>query len=451
MKISTKKFNFSAGFNKILANTGFLFGERILNMVLSLVVGIYVARYLGPKDYGLLSYAQSMGALFMAISSLGATNIVIRDLVKNAAEKQGMILGTTFILMLGAGIISAIMVIVLGLWINKSPVTNWLIVIISANLILQAFQTFDYWFQSKVLSKYSSYARTSGQIVSSLLKVFFVLLGTSVIPFAVAIISAGIISGIVWIFSYNRKNEKKSKWSFNADYAKRLLKDAWPLILSGLSIAIYMNIDQVMIKNLLDANAVGNYAVAVKISVLWYFIPMAITSSVFPSIIFSKRESEEKYYRRLQYLYDIMAGLALVIALPMTFLSGIVIHLLFGEKYILAGSVLSVHIWAGVFVFVGVVRGKWIINENFQHYAMIFTVSGAIINTVLNLWLIPKIGIMGAAWATLISQALSSWILGFFIPKIRSSSKMILKSIFSAILIYPVYHSIKMVLKEASE
>jgi O-antigen/teichoic acid export membrane protein len=442
--------NFSSEFKKIIRNTGFLFGEKVINMGLGLFVGIWVARYLGPEDYGLLQYAQSLVALVAAIGTLGTTQIVIRDLVAKPKEREGQILGTAFFLMLIAGFFTALFIIGIGFLLNNDSLTRLLIIICSVTLVLQAFQVFDYWFQSKVLSKYSVYARTSATVIVSILKVGFIILSLNLVYFALAVIISGVISTSIWIFNYKSLGKKLSSWSFDSQYAKILLNDAWPLILSGISVAVYMKIDQVMLKSMVDANAVGNYAVAVKVSELWYFIPVTIASSVFPSIINSKKDSIEKYHRRLQYLYDVMAGVALIIAIPMTFLSDLVIQTLFGSEYVLAGGVLAVHIWAGIFVFLGVARSKWIINENYQFYGMIFTVTGALSNVVLNLWLIPISGIMGAVWATVISQAISAWLCAGIFKNTRIAFIMHTRSIVNAILIYPAIRSIKNIFREAN-
>lgn len=443
-----KKTNFTTGFKRILSNTGYLFGERIFNMGLTLVVGIYVARYLGPEDYGLWQYAFSLVSLFTAIAGLGAANIVIRDLVQSP-EREKEILGTTFTLMLSAGVVTAITVVAIGFWLNNESITRWLIVLTSVVLILQAFHVFDYWFQSRVLSKFSVYARTGALVVVSIFKVIFILFSLSVIYFALTAIIAGLVTGFIWVYSYNKHEMKTSKWTFDAEYARGLLKDAWPLILSGISVAVYMKIDQVMLKNMMDSNAVGNYAVAVKISELWYFIPMAITSSVFPSIIQSKKESLEKYYSRLQYLYDIMAGMALVIAIPMTFLSSYIIIFLFGAEFESAGGVLAVHIWAGLFVFLGVARSRWIINENYQWYGMVFTLAGAAANILLNIWLIPLMGIMGASWATVISYFVSAWLMAILFKQTRISFYMLGKAITKALFIFPAIKSFRNVFEDA--
>jgi O-antigen/teichoic acid export membrane protein len=195
-------------------------------------------------------------------------------------------------------------------------------------------------------------------------------------------------------------------------------------------IAIYMKIDQVMIKEMMDNEAVGQYAAAVRISEAWYFIPMVISSSLFPAIISAKKQSEELYYKRLQHLYDFMVWTSVAIALPMTFLSNWVVRFLYGSQYDPAGNVLMIHIWAGLFVSLGVASGKWFLTENFQMLAFWRTFYGMIINVVLNFTLIPQYGIQGAAIATLISQAVAAYVSDLFNHKTKSVFFMKTKSLY---------------------
>ena len=201
---------------------------------------------------------------------------------------------------------------------------------------------------------------------------------------------------------------------FNKLTAVSLLKDSWPLIFSGMVIAVYMRIDQVMIKEMMNSEAVGQYAAAVRISEAWYFIPMVIASSLFPAIVNAKKQSEELYYARLQKLYDLMVWMAIAIALPMTFLSDWVVNLLYGSQYNQSGSVLMIHIWAGVFVFLGVAFSKYLTIENLTKKMFYRTFLGAILNIILNYFLIPKYGIKGAAVATLLSQFVANYVYDIF-------------------------------------
>ena len=444
-----KNISLSSGFKKALKNTGFLTVERILNLVLAFIGGVFVARYLGPDNYGMLKYSTSLIALVVPISILGTKHIVIRDLVKNP-ENENYILGTTFILILSSSILLSIIVAAIGYILNTGQnIIQVLIIINSVNLIFNSFRVFDYWFRSKIKAKHSVIARSASQLLLFILKILFVFLSLSVIWFGLIIIFGAIIRSLLWLLQYKNYNKKIKNWYFDKKYAIYLLKNTWPLILSSVSVAIYMKLDQVMLKEMLDSEAVGNYAIAVRISELWYFIPTAVCSSVFPIIIKTKQRSIKQYYDRLQYLYDIMSGFAIAIAIPVTFLSDTIINFLFGSSYSQAGPVLALHIWAAIFVFLGVARSNWIINENLQKYGMIFTISGGISNIFLNLWLIPKIGIMGAAIATVISQIISAWFLSVIIKKTRKAFFMQLKSITRAILIYPMIKSARKIYNEA--
>ena len=180
-----------------------------------------------------------------------------------------------------------------------------------------------------------------------------------------------------------------------------------------------MKIDQVMINEMLDSKAVGQYAAAVRLSEAWYFLPMVISASLFPAIINAKKVSEELYYARLQKLYDLMVWMALAIAIPLTFLSDWIVELLYGGQYSEAGAVLMIHIWAGVFTFLGVANGKWIINENLMLNGMIRTTVGAIVNVLLNYILIKQMQIVGAAVSTLISYFIANYFGLLFYHKTR--------------------------------
>ena len=219
-------------------------------------------------------------------------------------------------------------------------------------------------------------------------------------------------------------------WRFKIDLALSLLKDSWPLLISGLVISIYMKVDQVMIKEMLGSEAVGQYAAAVKLSEAWYFIPIVIASSLFPAIVNAKKKSEKLYYARLQKLYNFLVWIAVVVALPMTFMSDLIVNLLYGGQYSGAGSVLMIHIWAGVFVFLGVASSKWFIAENLQIFSTINTTIGAVVNIVLNYILIKNIGIEGSAWATLFSYFIASYLCLFFFKKTRMNFLNLSKSLF---------------------
>ena len=436
------------GFMKYFINTSWLFGEKILRMVVGLFVGIWVARYLGPEQFGLFSYAQSFVGLFTAIATLGLDGIVVRELVKDDTRRDELI-GTAFWLkLMGAFGVLIVLAIAVNFTSNDSY-TNSLVFIIASATIFQSFNVVDMYFQSKVLSKYIVYANVISLFISSIVKIVLILNEAPLIAFAWVVLFDSFIlaGGFIYFYIKNRRHSEQPErhsvldtessfaWKINKSTALSLLKDSWPLILSGIVISIYMKIDQVMIKEMMNAQAVGQYAAAVRLSEAWYFIPMAIVSSLFPSIINAKKVSDKLYLERLQRLYSLMVWLAIAIALPMTFLSDWVVNLLYGNAYQEAGSVLMIHIWTGVFVFLGVAFSHYLIVENLMMKSFYRTALGTILNIIFNFILIPKYGIYGAAIATLLGQMTANLIYDIFDKTLWSQLKMKLKAIFPIYLI----------------
>jgi len=417
------------GFMKYFKNTSWLFAEKILRLVVGLFVGIWVARFLGPEQFGLFSYAQSFVGLFVAISGLGLDGIIVRELVKDESKRDAL-LGTAFKLKL----IGALLVLIaLAIAVNLSQqdsLTTLLIFTIASATVFQSFNVIVFYFQAKVLSKYIVYANIISLLISSMVKIGLILNDAPLLYFAYSILFDSLILMCGFLYFYRYKKYLISQWFFDKNLARSLLKDSWPLILSGLVISIYMKVDQIMIKEMISVEAVGQYAAAVRISEAWYFIPIVIASSLFPSIINAKKQSETLYYARLQKLYDLMVWMAIAIALPMTFLSDSVVSVLYGEQYNQAGSVLMIHIWAGVFVFLGVASGKWFVSENLQIFSTINTTIGAIVNVGLNYILIQRMGIEGAAWATLISYFVAAYLCLVLNNKTRKNFINLTKSLF---------------------
>jgi len=214
-----------------------------------------------------------------------------------------------------------------------------------------------------------------------------------------------------------------------------LLRDSWPLLLSSIAVVVYMKIDQIMLGQMVGDEAVGIYSAAVRVSEVWYFIPTTIVASVFPAILNARSRSKEEYYKKMQQLFDLMLLLSICIALPMTFLSESVVRILFGEAYLAASTVLTIHIWTSIFVFLGVVSSKWFIAEDKQILSLQRTIIGALFNIFLNFLLIPQLGMFGAAFSTLLAQFIVGLLSDIFQKETRSIFIMKIKSfnLFSSI------------------
>ena len=379
-------------------------------MGVGLFVGVWIARYLGPEQFGLLSFATAFVGLFSAIAVLGLHSIVVRDIVRNP-EGARETLGTAAILQLVGGLVSYLLILAVIAYLRPDdPLARSIIAILGSMMLLKASEIVVYWFESQVLSKYTVWVQNSVFLVFAAVKVVLILQEAPLTAFVWAMLGEAVVVAVILLFVLGKRGPALSSFRASAGRAKALLKDSWPLLLSGIAIVIYMKIDQIMLGQMIGDEAVGIYAAATRISEVWYFIPMAIVASVFPAILEAKKRSEEQYYARLQRLYDLMVVMSVAVALPMTFLSTAIVTILFGEAYQAAGAVLTIHIWASIFVFLGVASGKWFLAENRQILSLQRTVLGAVANVALNLWLIPIYGAVGAALATVISYAIAAFI-----------------------------------------
>jgi len=414
---------------KYLKNTSWLFWERVLRLLMGLFVGAWVARYLGPEQFGLLSYVQSFVGLFIVLSTLGLDNIVVREIVKNTNIAASLI-GTAFILkLLGAIFMLLIITLTMTTLFEHDSSEKVLIFIVAFSTIFHSFNVIDYYFQSQVLSRYVVYANVLVLFVSSLTKIALIINEADLMAFVWVVLFDSVVLALSYTWFFLKKTDYKIAdlaLTFRKDVALSLLRDSWPLILSGLVISVYMKIDQVMIREMLDNEAVGQYAAAVKISTAWYFIPVVVASSFFPAIINARKISKDLYYERLQKLYDLNFTVALVLGLPVVFFSSSIIEILYGQDFTQSAAILSVHIFCGFLVFMGVVRGKWILSENLQRYDLYIHVIAAVANIVFNFAFISWFGVIGAAYGTLLSYLFALFFSPLIIKEIRPSFSMIL-------------------------
>jgi polysaccharide transporter, PST family len=416
-------------FRRILGNINWLTFESIFKNLVGVFVFALVARYLGPEQFGLMSYALAFVALFSFLSSLGLEGIFVRDIVSNP-DKKAEYLGSTFFLKI-LGSLTMVFVVGLAIFIvePENQLIQLFVVILTFSHIFKSFYVIDLWFQSKVQSKYSVYSRSSAFFIISLTKITLILVGAPLVIFIMVMALEAFLVSVFLIYFYSKRGEIAfRKWKIKIDVMKALLKDSWPLMLSSIAIIIYMRLDQIMIGNIMGEAQVGIYSAAVKISEAWYIIPGVITTSVFPSIISTCKKNKKSYLKKIQILYDGFLWFTIPSALIITLIAPFIINLLYGTDYALAANILSVHIWAGIFVFWGYVNGKYLIVENHTKIMLKITVIGAILNIILNLILINLFGAFGAAIATLISQIFTGTILIYLFTNSRLLFKMQVKA-----------------------
>jgi O-antigen/teichoic acid export membrane protein len=414
---------------KILSNSAWLFGDYISRYGLGFLMSVWIARYLGPEQFGLFNYATAFAALFAPIATLGLNNIVVRDIVRDPSCRDET-LGTVFVLKLMSALLTWVVIILaISLIRPQDSLSRWMVSIIGAGTIFQAFDTIDYWFQSQVKSKFTVLAKNAAFIIGTLIRVALIQMRAPLLAFAYTALLELILGAGGLIIAYRTSEGSLRNWQTSLKRAKSLLRDSWPLLLSWISIMIYMKIDQIMLGEIIGDQAVGIYSVVVTLSEVWYFIPMVILSSLLPSVVEAKKTSEQAFRQRMQQFFNFMSVIAYSIAIPMTFLSDWLVRLLFGEPYAAAGPVLAIHIWAGVSVFLAVAREAYMIAEGLMKFSFAITFGGAVINVVLNCFLIPTHGALGAAIATVIAYSSAGLFLCFLYARTRPVGFMMLKSL----------------------
>jgi len=390
------------GFRRYFINTGWMFLGQIFSLIVSFFIGVWIARYLGPENYGILNYAVAFVGLFGFIASLGIDSILNRELIKTP-EKRDVLLGTAFKLKVVGGIAALALAVISILMSQTTLLIQFLVIIFSFNFILQAINVISIYFQSKVESKNNVKVSIISTLISSVLKVGVILLDKGVIWIMLVYILDFVWQWINFVYVYKRQGLKIRDWKFDNDLAKKILKNSWPLILAQAAGYIYLKVDQVIIGLMLGNYEVGLYAVAVKVTEIWYFIPSIICSSLFPAIINAKLTDVKAYKKRLSNLYVLMFILSLIIAITITFLAKPIMTVLFGNNYLESVAILKIYIWSSVGLFLTVAVNQYLISENSVKTIFWFNFLSMIINIGLNIWLIPLIGLLGAAWATLIS------------------------------------------------
>ncbi|MDW8325827.1 MAG: flippase [Anaerolineales bacterium] len=423
---------------RLITNTGFLIIDRVIRLSFGLAVGIWLARYLGPEQFGLYNYALAYVSLFGAIASLGLDSIVVRDLVREPAVSAEA-LGTAFVLKLAASSATVwVMSFALFLLQPTDGALHSIVLIFGFALVLQAFDTIDFWFQAQIKSGSVVIVRNAAFVLMVMVKIGLIYWQAPLEAFVWAYTAEVALSAVGLLIVYQLHRQPLSAWRFRFARAKQMIRDAWPLALSGVAVMIYMRIDQIMLGRWLGNEAVGQYAAATRLVEVWYFIPTTIYSSVLPAIVAGKALGEAEYRKRLQRLFDLMAILAIAITVPTFALAGPLMQLLYGNDYSPSGPILAVLSLSLIFIFFGLAQSTWEVAEGYTQFGLWKRLAGAIVNILLNLWLLPLYGGLGAAIATVFSYAVAASLANVFyrqswlVLKLQLSALMLVKHLRSS-------------------
>jgi O-antigen/teichoic acid export membrane protein len=409
-----KQIRDSKHLTKYLYNTSWLLIDYGLRQVGTLLIGIYMYRYLQPERLGILSYCTGLVILFMPLATLGINSILVRELV-NKPENKNVLLGSSFMLKLICSL-AAILLVFLAIQITGDGWLNSLmIMIIASGFIFQAVNIIDPYFQSKVASKNVVFAQQASFIISIAIKIALIYYNQPLIYFAVATLLETVLFSLGLMVVYRANGFKMLQWQWDGVTMRKLFRHSLPMLLSGVFVTIYMKIDTLMITWMVDKDAnknyfdAGNYTAAVRLTEAFYGIGVTLAGSLFPAVVNGLKISMEEFHKRLQRLFDLFTWMAIGVSVIISFFSQEITYLLYGKDYAESAPVLALMIWASVFVFQGVASSQALVAENKQKYITLYTVIGCIINIILNWFLIPAYGIKGAAYATLIAYFFSAY------------------------------------------
>lgn len=410
--------------NRVVINAGWIIGCKIVQSLLNLIIGMISARYLGPSNYGLITYAASIVAFVVPIMQLGLSKTLVLDLIERP-DKEGAVLGTAFFMSAVSAV--ACIVLVSGyLFVVDSdePTTILVGVLYSFSLLFQVAELFQYWFQAKLLSKYTSIASLLAYIVIAIYKVILLISRKSVFWFAISNSIDYALISVILLVIYLKIG--KQRLSVSLSLGKEMLKRSRHYIISAMMVAIFQQTDRIMLKVILNEAETGYYSAAINCVGVTGFVFLAIIDSFRPAILEAKKYDLEHYEEKICTLYSIITYLALAQCIVMTVLAKQIVFVLYGSAYSESVATLRIAVWYSTFSYYGPVRNIWILAEGKQKYLWVINLFGVVINVTLNAIFIPVSGAAGAAIATVITQLFTNVIIGFILTPIKYNNKLML-------------------------
>lgn len=421
-----RKLREHEGFRRYFSNTSWVFVGKVFTLVLSFFLFSYITRYLGPANLGKLSYAQSFVGLLAVFASFGIDHVLYRDLVKYK-ERRNELLGSALFIKILLGIITFFVTLGIAYFSEGEKLIVQLIGIIALTNIFQPLTLPSFYFDAVQRSRINTIGMIVVSIIMAILKIMVIVFDKGIIYFAAVTTFEAVLNGTYFIFLYSYYYDTLTKWSVKIAVIKSLLRQSLPLLLASISAVIYSRIDQIMLMHYLDSAAVGLYSVAARISEVWNFIPGLIIYSFFPAIVNAKLVDEKMYLRRFARLLLGVTSIAAFFALGVTLFAKLIITIISGSEYLSATGALQIYVWGVVGAVVVNTFQQLLVTEGWVRITFYITVIGAVINVLLNIWFIPKYGINGAAYATLIAYWMVPFSLLFF-PQTRGKMKALFMS-----------------------
>lgn len=424
--------------NKVVKNASWIIACKIVQALIALVIGMITARYLGPANYGLISYASSVIAFAVPIAQLGLRNVLVEQIVSHP-EREGQTVGTSLIMSVTAGLFCIIGCLAFVSIANAGEHDTMLVCgLYSVSLIFQMLEMVQYWYQAKLLSKYTSIISLAAYAVVALYKVFLLVTRKSVYWFAISNAFDYLIISASLLVLYRKIGNQRL--SFSLSLAKQLLSTSKYYIVSGMMVTLFSQTDRIMIKMMIGNTENGYYATAVTIAGMSSFVFAAIIDSFRPVIFEHKKLSQEKFEQSMVILYSIIIYMGLLQSCVLTIFAKPIVYILYGKAYLAAIPLLQIITWYSAFSHMGTVRNIWILAEGRQKCLWKINMSGAVLNVIGNFILIPLMGPAGASIASVATQFFTNYLLCYVMKPVKPTLKLIHRALSPHVLIDLAVH-----------
>lgn len=413
--------------NKLVSNAGWLIFGRVGQAIIGMIVSLMTARYLGPSNYGLISYATAYINFFNSICTLGIPSLLVKEFV-DCPQREGIIIGTALAMRFASSCMSAIVIVLISMVADYGePLTICIVAICSISIIFNIFDTYVYWFQYKLESKTTAIISVVAYIAVATYRIIMLALQKTVLYFAFATSLDYLCTAVLLTLAYRKRGG--SRLHVSISYGKSLFSRSYHFILSGIMVAVYGQTDKFMLKHMLGSVDTGYYSTAVYISNMWCFILSAIIASFYPIIMEANNRSEEEFIRKNKQLYAIVFYLCIFVSAVISLFSNHIINILYGLTYAPSVAPLRIVTWYTAFSYLGVARDAWIVCKNKQRYLKWIYVSTALVNVILNYVLIPRWGATGAAVASLVAQVCTIFVFPMLNRAMRENTLMIIEAV----------------------
>ena len=413
-----KRFRLSEKKSMVAKNLFWAVVGKVTTLLGSLFVGVIIARYLGPEQYGLMNYVISYVQLFQIIAVFGLDSIEVRE-EASGKEDFRVIIGTAFVVKMVLGGATVGLTVLTSLVLNADSYTTLLVAVYSMSMVAHAFNVIRNYFTAIVQNEYVVKSEIARTLLGAAVKVALLFSGAGLTLFVLASAFDYVLLAAGYFVAYKKKIGSMAEWRFDCRYASYLLKESFPVLLTSAAVIIYQRIDQVMIGQMIDNTSVGYFSVATRIVEILVYIPTILAQTLAPVLVSSRQVSEAKYRGQAQTFMNVALWLTALASAVTSILACWMVQLLFGTQYLPAAAILQVLAFKAMAMALSSTAGSMLIIEELQRFAIFRDVLGCVACIVLNYFLLPVYGIMAAAVIAIVSNVVAGYVADALIPSYR--------------------------------